>query len=160
MSTPIITGKQIPDGARVVIQEIMQQSGVERCEVSSVERSPADQARVMTENLEMHGADKQLKLYRDPGQQVIRVWMANHAIISRDELLKLMEAKIMELGPTRVSKHCCGPDSPYWVIDIKPSSIPDAVEAKFISHAIAHPRMLKVLRPPSDPAIHFEISKQ
>ncbi len=169
--TPIITGIQLPDGAREIIQSIMLQTGVPTCMVTSMARTPHEQARIMYDNCAAqlppslykqykNSIERQYALYASRGDQVVKVYEDNHAILTRDECITLMEAKINALGPETVSKHCCGPDAPYWVIDIAPSSIVDDLEPAFIAACKAHPRMQKVLTPPADPALHLQLYKK
>lgn len=153
-------GIVLPLGAELVIRDIMTRAGTKACMVTSTARTPYDQARVMYDNIQAKGVEAQMALYKLPGQKVVQVYTAmvtsGHAGL-RDSVIAGMEAKILELGPSTVSRHCAGPDSPVWVIDIAPSSI--ANPANFIVHAEHHARVTKVLRPPADPAIHLEILK-
>lgn len=161
-------GVDLPHGARLIILEIMATAGVPDCTVTRTSSTPHDQARVMYDNLAQYGAEAQLGLYKRPGQLVIGVYQgmvtSGWAGIGemRDKVIAAMEAKILELGPSTVSRHCAGPDSPIWVIDIAPSSLikPKTDGAtRFIAAAKAHPRVTKVLEPPADPAVHLEILK-
>lgn len=155
-------GVLLPQGAELVIRDIMVRAGTEACTVTSTARSPYDQARVMYDNIARDGVAAQMALYKLPGQHVVQVYAAmttsGHAG-NRDGVIAAMEAKILEVGPPSVSKHCAGPDSPIWVIDIAPSSLQNA--ANFILHADHHPRVTKVLHPgnSTDPAVHLEILK-
>lgn len=65
-----------------------------------------------------------------------------------------MAAKIVELGPANVSKHC-GDSSTRCVVDIDPASI--VHKTKFIEEAGKDSRVSKFLQPPADPAYHLEI---
>ena len=47
---------------------------------------------------------KQREFYARPGQKIIDVYVANKEK-KKEEVIKLMEAKIIELGVTTVSKH-------------------------------------------------------
>lgn len=155
-------GVLLPRGAELVIRDIMVRAGAEACTVTSTARNPYDQARVMYDNIAREGVAAQLALYKLPGQKVVNVYAgmvtSGHAGL-RDSVIAAMEAKILEVGPSNVSKHCAGLDSPVWVIDIAPSSLQNS--ANFIVHAEHHARVSKVLHPgnSTDPAIHLEILK-
>lgn len=155
----MITGKPLPPAAQTVLEEIMTSSNVDSCEVTSVQRSPDEQARVMLENLVGtcigQGLAAQLRLYKDPGQQVIQVWNVNQAK-PRDQVIALMSDKIRQLGPENVSKHC---STTHWVWDVAPSSVEVDKRAAFISAAIAHTKVTKFLQPPQDPAYHLEVPR-
>ena len=154
----MITGVKITEGAAVVIEEILLTSGNPSCLVTSVERTPKDQARVMYANCEQFGGTHQLKLYKKPGQAVVTVFMAMQGSgVTKADILAPIENEILHQGPERVSAHCRGPESPVWVIDIAPSSLKDF--DKFIKEAEAHSKVKKVLKPPQDPAAHLEILK-
>ena len=67
-----------------------------------------------------------------------------------------MRAKIVDLGPTTVSKHIS--DS-HFTFDVAPSSIPVTKQADFLVAIKAHKAITKVIPPPVDPAFHIEIPK-
>lgn len=154
----MITGVKISDVAAGVIEEVLKASNNKSCVVTSVERSPRDQARVMYENCEKYGVIAQAALYKKPGKAVVEVYATMHGSgASRVDILAKMEEEINLVGPSNVSKHCAGPDSPVWVIDIAPSSISNLTG--FIKEAESHKRISKVLKPPVDPAVHLEVLK-
>lgn len=141
-----------------MIEECLKASGNPACLVTSVERTPKDQARVMYANCEQYGGAHQLKLYKRPGQAVVAVFITLHGSgATKIDILKAMEDEIVKQGPERVSNHCRGPESTVWVIDIAPSSLKNP--NGFIEEAEKHSRITKVLKPPKDPALHLEISK-
>lgn len=135
----------------------MATAGVDSCEVTSVGRTPEDQARVMYENLIGNGVGQglqaQLALYRAPGQAVIQVWNVNQSR-PRDVVIGLMADEIRRLGPETVSHHC---STTHWVWDVGPSSVQPGQRAPFAAAAAAHPKVTKFLQPPQDPAFHLEI---
>jgi hypothetical protein len=92
-------------------------------------------------------------IYKEPGQKVVKVYQANPSK-SRVEVIALMEAKIRELGPTTVSKHC---STTHYVFDIAPSSIAD--HKKFVAAVSKNTSVSKFLQPPIDPAYHIEIPR-
>jgi hypothetical protein len=156
----VITGVKIAEGAGKVIEEILLASGNPSCLVTSVERTPKDQARVMAVNCEDYDKIGQIQkyksLYKAPGQAVVQAWIDNKGK-PKAAILAAMAVEISRQGAERVSAHCRGPESPVWVIDIAPSSLKDF--DKFIEEAEKHARVTKVLKPPKDPAGHLEILK-
>lgn len=160
----MVTGELIPLAARLVLIDIMTAADVNSCEVTSVARTPADQARVMYENLigtgPQQGEQKQHDLYREPGDLVIDVFQANMGK-PRDQIIELMRQKIVELGPQTVSHHCCDP-AILTVFDVGPNSIDFTKRLAFESAAgaaVAAGRVGKFLSPhTADPAYHFEIA--
>lgn len=138
-----------------VLSDVMTAAKVTKVTISSTQRSPADQARVMYNNLETQGVDAQRRLYKPPGQAVIDVYVAGKAAKQTPDAIKAaMTAKINELGPETVSHHAADPKV-LNVLDVAPSSVSD-VNA-FQNAAKADKRVSKFLTPPNDPGLHFEI---
>jgi hypothetical protein len=138
-----------------VLQDVMAAANVAKLTISSTQRSPTDQARVMFNNLETQGVAAQRKLYKPPGQAVIDVYVAGKAANESDDDIKAgMTEKILELGPETVSHHAADPKV-LNVFDVAPSSVSD-VDA-FQTAAKADSRVSKFLTPPNDPGLHFEI---
>ncbi|HYO63486.1 MAG TPA: transglycosylase SLT domain-containing protein [Pyrinomonadaceae bacterium] len=139
-----------------VLEDILRQANLSGALISSTSRTPADQARVMFNNLEREGVEKQKRLYGPYGDKVIDVYVRSKNAGRTDEQIKLdMEAKIKDLGPTNVSKHTADPRV-YNVFDIAPSSIRD--RRAFEQAVNADERVKKFLTPSdSDPAYHLEI---
>jgi hypothetical protein len=151
-----ITGLALPEPAKRVLTEILQSAGLNTAQVTSVARTPADQARIMYENIVSRG-DKGVafsyNLYGAGGDQVTKVYEDNKTK-PRDQVIKLMEAKIKEVGSAKVSKHI---SETHYVFDVAPSSITN--KPAFLKAAKAHKAVTNVLEPPSDPAYHIEIPK-
>lgn len=82
-------------------------SGNALIEVSSVARTPYDQARIMYENCQKLGVKSQYELYARSGDKVIAVY-EREVKKGRDKntVIRAMQAMIVALGPSRVSKHC------------------------------------------------------
>lgn len=152
----MILGQQLADKPLAVLKEIMAASGVDTCRITSVQRTPADQARVMYEMILQHGFDYAMKLYEAPGKAVCMVYK-NSGAAQQPTVLAAMEAKICELGPSNVSHHC---STTHYVFDVAPSSIPADKHAVFAQSAKDNKSVSKVLQPPSDPAFHIEIPKE
>ena len=76
----------------------------------------------MYDNLEKYGIDNQRALYGSYGDRVIDVYEQN-ADRPEQEVIELMTAKINELGPSNVSRHCRIDNSDLNVFDIAYSSL-------------------------------------
>ena len=138
-----------------VLRDVMKVANIARLTISSTQRSPADQARVMYNNIEAKGVAAQKLLYKAPGQAVIDVYAAGKAAgKSADAIKAEMTAKIVELGPMNVSHHAADLKL-LNVFDVAPSSVPDA--QAFQAAAQGDQRVAKFLTPPRDPGFHFEI---
>ncbi len=141
-----------------VLTEILDEAGLGSCQITSTSRTPADQARVMFDNIESHGVAQQKGLYAAAGDKGIDVYVSQKkAGKTSDQIKAAMEKELLQIGPSKVSRHCADP-AILNVIDIAPSAIvkkqafEDAVAA-----AIAKGKVSKFITPPSDPAYHIEI---
>lgn len=152
---PVISGNALPLSAAKILKEILKSAGVVQATVTSVSRTPAEQARVMYENCVSKGAAFNKRMYAAAGDRVVDVYTANKDK-PRDQVIALMLAKIREVGPTHVSKHIS--DSHY-TFDVAPTSIPLSKHADFLAAIKAHQSVSKVICPPVDPAFHIEIPK-
>lgn len=143
-----------------VLQDIMRVANVVRLTITSTQRSPQDQARVMFDNIVREGVAKQKALYKAPGQSVIDAYVtAKNAGKSADDIKAAMVARILEVGPDKVSRHAADPKV-LNVFDISPSSVSasEDVQQAFVRVARKDPRVSKVLTPAdNDPAFHLEI---
>lgn len=90
--------------SRGILQEIGQATNNLDIYITSTARTPHDQARIMYDNC-VADLQEQRSTYREPGQRVIDVYVANQSR-ARNTVISLMEAKINELGPSTVSLHC------------------------------------------------------
>jgi hypothetical protein len=145
----------VASSAETAIKEIVAAAGLTSCTITSTARTPEAQAAAMYTNLENKGVDSQKELYADAGDKVIDVYVASKAAKKSEADIKAdMVAKINEVGPSNVSKHCAD-SSKLCVVDIAPSSIAD--KDKFIAAVNADKRVTKFLQPPNDPAYHLEI---
>ena len=109
----------------------------------------------MFENIQTHGVAHQKALYAAAGDQVIDVFVAQQALgKSPTEIKAAMEQKILEIGPSKVSRHLADPKV-LNVIDVAPSSIANKVA--FRQAVKDETRVSKFLAPPQDPAYHLEI---
>jgi hypothetical protein len=103
---------------RAVLARLLAASGNAGCLVTSVTRTPEEQARIMYENLRIHGVGSQRKLYLGPGNKVIDAFDV-HAPSAG--VVAAMAAAIRAVGPEKVSHHC-GDPAVLNVLDIAPSS--------------------------------------
>ncbi|WP_138733745.1 C40 family peptidase [Modestobacter excelsi] len=139
-----------------VLTDIVRAAGLSEVLVSSTQRTPADQARIMFDNCRRLGPQSQLDLYGPYGDRVIEVYIASSAAGRSDAQVRAdMERKIIELGPTKVSHHT-GDPRVLAVIDVAPSSVAD--KAAFERACRSDGRVSYFLGPSnSDPAYHLEI---
>lgn len=147
--------KDVTPFSLAILEDILRAAGLNSALISSTARKPAQQARVMYDNLEAHGVSQQKALYAAAGDQVIDVYAKSKAAgKSPDQIKSDMEAKIIELGPTRVSHHAADPKV-LNVFDVAPSSISD--KNAFEIAVGKDKRVSKFLVPPNDPGYHLEI---
>lgn len=143
-----------------VLKECLAAAGETSATITSTSRDPYNQARVMYDNIVSKGVASQKALYAAGGDRVIDVYVASRAAgKDRAEIIAAMEARIRELGPSTVSKHCADP-AVLGVIDVSPGSITN--DARFIAAVDADARVSKFLHPgnSSDPAYHIEIPQR
>lgn len=142
-----------------VLAGILIAAGLDSCLVTSTSRTPADQARIMFNNISTKGVASQKALYAAAGDSVIDEFVKpKKAGKTRDQVIEAMEAKIRAIGPDKVSRHCADP-ARLNVVDVAPSSIakPKAFE-NAVRAAITQGKVSKFLTPASnDPAFHIEI---
>ncbi|HJQ35335.1 MAG TPA: hypothetical protein VJ866_24500 [Pyrinomonadaceae bacterium] len=146
-----------------VLTDILRAANCDSCLITSTSRTPADQARIMFNNIrgtgKNQGFDAQLGLYAAPGQAVVREYKkAKDAGKSDDQIKAAMEAKIREVGPDKVSHHCSDP-AKLNVVDVSPGSVahPQAFQ-KAVNAAMAKGKVSRFLTPGNnDPAFHIEI---
>ena len=139
----------------LVLEDILQKAGLTSATISSTARTPADQARVMFNNIEATSVAKQKQLYAAAGDLVIDEYVkAKKAGKTPVEIKAAMEAKINEIGPTKISHHAADPNV-LCVFDVAPSSI--AKKAAFEKAVTADKRVKKFIKPPLDPGYHLEI---
>ncbi len=142
-----------------ILTDILRAAKCDSCLITSTSRTPADQARIMFNNIVKDGVAKQKALYLPPGQSVIDEYVkAKNAGKTADQIKAAMEAKIRAVGPDKVSRHCADP-AKLNVVDVAPSSIahPQAFQSA-VNAAIQQGKVSKFLTPANnDPAFHIEI---
>jgi hypothetical protein len=143
-----------------ILKDVISAAGLREAQISSTARSPADQARVMYQNLVKVGVEAQKKLYEPAGDKVIDVFVElRKQGKSPKEIQDGMRDKIIELGPSNVSRHC-GDYHVLNVFDVAPSSLGGS-KAREAFNAAAKAeegkRVSKYIPHPPDPGYHFEI---
>lgn len=148
----------VSDHSKTILDAILTDAGLTSCRITSTSRTPADQARVMYNNVVEHGVAAQKALYSSAGDQVIDAYvLARNQGKTPSQIKKAMENKILQIGPSRVSRHCADPNV-LNVIDVAPSSITDKQSFESaVERAEAAGSVSKFLMPPQDPAYHLEI---
>ena len=145
----------VTEHALGVLTDIMKAAGAADLLVSSTQRTPAEQARVMYDNCRAHGSDSQRDLYGAAGDKVVDVFDASTAAGKDADHVKAdMTQKIVDLGPPNVSRHTADPRV-LAVIDVAPSSLAD--KGAFEKAATNESRVSLFLKSPKDPAFHLEI---
>lgn len=150
----------VKDGLRVAGQSV--------ATITSTARTPEDQARAMFNNLVKPGfsiqaniAD-QLALYASSGDQVVQVFAAAAAGLTRQQILaqgdtikQAMVTKINELGPSTVSKHCADP-AVLSVVDVGAGAFTAANKALFSNYIAT--RVDNAIFEPKNNCFHLELS--
>jgi hypothetical protein len=149
----------VSEYSKALLKQLLAAANCMSCVVTSTSRTPQEQARVMYQNILIHGVEKQLALYAVAGDSVINEYVRLHQSGQAEStILTAMTAKIIEIGPQRVSKHCADPKE--WnVLDIAPSSLasPARFEAQ-LNLAVKKKTVSRFFSPGSnDPAFHLEI---
>lgn len=93
----------LSDKTKKILREVGNASENNHIYITSTARTPYDQARIMYDNCKSN-LQEQRTTYKAPGQRVIDVFV-NNSNKDRNAVIKLMESKINELGPSTVSKH-------------------------------------------------------
>jgi hypothetical protein len=153
---PNAKSADVTDFTLTVLRDIMRVADVAKLTITSTQRSPQDQARVMYDNIERDGVARQKALYKPAGQSVINAYAAAKAAGKPpDEIKAAMLAQILKIGPEKVSRHAADPKV-LNVFDISPASV--AHQNEFVAAAKKDNRVAKVLTPAdNDPAFHLEI---
>lgn len=141
--------------SRQVLTDVMRRAGLASVTISSTSRSPAEQARVMFNNLERFGVAHQKALYGAAGDGVIEVYRSSKRDgLPASAIKARMEREIVRVGPTRVSRHASDPNI-LNVFDIAPSSV--ARRPDFERALRTESRISKTIFSPNDPGYHLEI---
>lgn len=93
-----------------ILREVGEKTKNFQLTITSTARDPYNQARVMYDNILKKGMKEQRNTYKPPGQRVLDSYeSAKAAGKDRAGIIKEMEAKIKEIGPSKVSRHCGDP---------------------------------------------------
>jgi hypothetical protein len=152
---PVLEGVPLPEPAAEILKDILKTAGLAAATVTSAHRTPAEQARIMYENCVSKGAAYNHALYCTAGDRIVEVFEANRDQ-PRDTVIRLMEEKIIEIGPSKVSMHM---SDTHYTFDVAPSSIPADRHAAFAAAILGNKAVSKLIQPPRDPAFHLEIPK-
>jgi hypothetical protein len=159
---PGINRTAVSPHSEQVLKDIMKSSNTSKIRITSTARTASQQANAMYDNLEGTGKGKgvaaQRKLYGPNGDKVIDAYEESRAAgKSPDEIKADMTARIMELGPSIVSKHAAD-TARLNVVDVSPKTISDrkAFE-EAVEKAKAEGKVSRFLKPPTDPVYHIEI---
>jgi hypothetical protein len=163
-----------------IIKDALRYAGQKSGFITSTYRTPRDQAQAMYNNILKNGAASQYALYGAAGEAVIDAFVAARAEYNKarkqdpstpkPDYVSIMEAKIIEVGPGNVSKHCSESYSQLQVVDISYSRITNAAmfhralasDSQIVGTAPANGggRISKLLDPltkPKDPTFHIEV---
>jgi hypothetical protein len=144
-----------------VLSAAMERAGVEVIMITSMERTPYEQARAMLTNIKLRGVQSQYSLYGPVGDQVIR--RAEYLIgerVSEQEILRGMLRLINLLGPQNVSHHCAD-KSKCQVVDISPLSVLPRDRFDELERECRTDKRIRKVKSLSDgdPALHVEIDQ-
>jgi len=152
-----------------LLKGVLREAGQSKAVITSTLRLPAEQARVMFDNI-YHGTSPR---YAIAGQQVLDVYRRMTRGLTRPQIARqrdaiqaAMEQKIRDVGPTKVSKHCNTESgyAIYQVFDVGPNSSGFTVSSRrlftaAVGRAVAARAVNTFLHPgnSNDPAFHLEI---
>lgn len=152
---PSADSSSVKPSALQVIKDLLIKAGEASCTITSTARTPAAQANAMYRNIVGTSVKSQKDLYGHWGDLVIDQYVVSKKAGKNPDQIKAdMTAKIIEIGPANVSRHCAD-FNVLCVVDIAPSSITN--KAKFVAAFKADKRISKYFLPPTDPAYHLEI---
>jgi len=97
----------ISESSIKLLKEMAKNSNNTKIHITSTVRTPRKQAQIMYSYIVSEGLQNQYTLYGPNGDKVIDAYVKNKKLNkSKDEIVNAMEAKIKELGPDNVSRHC------------------------------------------------------
>ena len=156
---------KISDKSMRILKEMLFALGIERAIITSTQRTPEQQAKIMYNNLE----DGAKSIYKPIGQTVVDVYKTSKkAGKNRSEIISDMTAKIKSYdGITqRVSRHCVPDDKykEYNVFDVNPDPFLLAKKAEFEKILREYKKNGKITdfltyNPPNENAFHIEIKQ-
>jgi hypothetical protein len=138
-----------------VLADILQAAGLSSALISSTARTPAEQAGVMLDNIELTSVAAQRELYSASGDAVVDEYIkGKKANKTRAEIVAAMEAKIIAIGASKVTPHAADPKE-LCAFSVAPYSI--ANKAAFENAVRADRRVSKFLMPPLEPGYYLQI---
>jgi hypothetical protein len=142
----------ISDYSKSVVVDVMNESNNSSVQINSTARTPEDQARIMSENVESQGMKSQTDLYGPKGDKVLTLYPNQKAMVS----------KINELQGQKGLNHVADP-SKINVLDISPwrggiKNPKDLTKAAKSNKSVS--RVFSPYGKPRDPAIHIEIPQK
>jgi len=162
---PVVTSSRpLPPWLDAVLTSILRAASLNGCYVTSLSRTPREQATAMFDNCRRTGVAEQYRTYLDAGDQVIAVYdaafQANPQALDtapgRQDCIRDMIARIIQVGPSLVSHHCLPDDAPIMACDILQSSI--LAEGRFLAALRAHPQYSRDLI--ENNVYHVELFKE
>jgi hypothetical protein len=152
--------------AEILLDNILKRAEITGVLVTSTNRTPRDQARIMYENLDgplqdkHQYIDRQLKLYGPTGDIIVHVFEHQMSMgASRDDTIRAMEDAIINLGPEKVSVHCVNRQNKQ-VLDVAPSTVPEDKRNVFKAVVSGMALVTKFIPYPLDPAYHIEMTNR
>ncbi len=143
-----------------ILKDILKTAGLSKATITSTARSADDQARAMYQNLVGVGVDAQRALYGPNGRKVIDTYEELvEAEKSPAEIQDGMRDRIVEIGPSKVSRHC-GDFHVLNVFDVGPGSLGGTKARQAFAAAAAAEvgkRVSTFIPWPKDPGMHLEI---
>ncbi|WP_211289983.1 DUF6443 domain-containing protein [Hymenobacter chitinivorans] len=151
----------ISDKSAEVVSESMREAKVSTMQVTSTQRTPQEEANAMYTNAENKGAQKSYDLYAAAGDKIINVYEKSKKNgDSKQETIQAMTAKILLVGPSKVSRHTADP-STVNVIDFSARAV--GSKDKALHRSLSSNKGVSRLFSPlnsSDPAFHVEIPQK
>ena len=152
-----------------VLKRLQRDAGQTKITITDLERTPLRQAQIMFQNCLTQGAASQLALYKDPGDQVIQVYIDQTKGLNKTQIaskktaiVNLMLKKILTFKPLSQVSHHIVDGNDLQVVDIAPSSFAStATLNRFITSAIEARNaglVSYIIRPGvGEKALHLEI---
>ncbi|WP_339607176.1 hypothetical protein [uncultured Roseivirga sp.] len=157
-----VTGLQLDDKPKRVLQEILNEAGLTKAMVSSYKRTPLKQVQIMYNKCEDDGLQAAYNLYSSHADKVLDVYRDNQGK-SKDVIIALMKNKLddilQELGSDRKTMMHVG-NTVNYAFDVAPSSITNrtAFETAVKNHSdVVQARFFKP--DGAEAAYHIEVSK-
>ena len=159
-SSMLTSAKPLPLGLMRLLEEILASAGLKTCYVTSIARTPREQAVAMLDNCIKTDVETQENIYLPAGDAVLKVvednWYLTATNSGKQKLIDLMTNKINDVGPENVSHHCLGEDAPIWVCDISQQSIQN--HQQFQDACKKHKQFKKLLV--ENTVFHLELLKE